>query len=261
MTADPEGAEGCLNCGAALQGSFCAGCGQKTVRRRLATLPLMAGAWESLVSLDTRFLRTVIGLTLRPGAVSRDYVAGRRTHYFHPVQYALLTSAFWWFCVIQVNDPVALAELGVAKTSGQLLNLVMIPFLAVGLWGVFRGAGRSYAETLVFTLYTFSQVFAWRGLLAIAGGAGASEVGLYWADTVLFMAYATWSLVQFYRGTVRWLAVRVVLGILSILVVSGLGVAVFQGIVGGGPKPSPEVESVEDAAASGGAAAGPSDGD
>lgn len=231
--AESLGAAVCLNCGAPHGGGrFCMECGQSTSTRRLAALPLLAGAWANVANLDTRFLRTVTGLSRGPGRVAREYVEGRRLHYFHPVQYAILTSAFWWFGVFRANDANTLAEMGVAETSGQLLNLVMIPFIATGFWAAFARSGRNYAEHLVFALFAFAQIFAFRGLLAFSSEFGASARALQIADSVFVVGFMSWALVQFHRGSVRWLALRVVAAFLAISLISGIGNKVFEAATG-----------------------------
>ena len=61
------GTSNCLNCGAALQGAFCAACGQDAAVSRLDSRALARDAIEDVLNFDTRLLRTMRALTVAPG--------------------------------------------------------------------------------------------------------------------------------------------------------------------------------------------------
>ena len=83
----------CANCDAPLTGAFCASCGQKSTRsRRLDGRLLFEDLIEKALNLELSLLRTVVGLTVRPGTVCREYVNGKRTLYTNPVTYLLLVA-------------------------------------------------------------------------------------------------------------------------------------------------------------------------
>ena len=80
----------CANCDEPLTGAFCE---QKATRsRRLDGRLLFEDLIEKALNLESSLLRTVVGLTLRPGTVCREYVNGKRTLYTNPVTYLLLVA-------------------------------------------------------------------------------------------------------------------------------------------------------------------------
>ena len=85
----------CLNCGAALHGSFCSGCGQRSVPPDPSVAEVAGDAWQELSGYDGRIAATIRGL-LRPGYLTREYVAGRRARYVSPVRLYLIASVIYF---------------------------------------------------------------------------------------------------------------------------------------------------------------------
>lgn len=74
----------CANCGAAMQGEFCHECGQ-SIHSVLKPMRHMAEeAVETLLHIDSRILRTLPALFLKPGLLTLEYFAGRRMRYIAP---------------------------------------------------------------------------------------------------------------------------------------------------------------------------------
>ncbi len=104
----PEPVPACANCGAELMGPYCAQCGQQD-RRRVGPLRLLlAEAADELLSLDTRLVRTLKGLFIRPGFLTNAYTSGRRAAFVPPLRLFLL-SGFVFLLVLglgrQITDP------------------------------------------------------------------------------------------------------------------------------------------------------------
>jgi hypothetical protein len=53
---------------------------------------LVDGAVEHVLHLDTPLLRTIVGLTRRPGSTVREYLQGVRRRYIDPVRYVLIVA-------------------------------------------------------------------------------------------------------------------------------------------------------------------------
>ena len=85
----------CLNCGAALHGSFCSACGQRSVPPDPSVAEVAGDAWHELSGYDGRIAATIRGL-LRPGYLTREYVAGRRARYLSPVRLYLIVSVIYF---------------------------------------------------------------------------------------------------------------------------------------------------------------------
>jgi hypothetical protein len=102
----------CPNCGAQIDGKFCAACGQPAHIHR--TLGHMTTEFlQGLFNLDTRAWKTLPLLLFRPGTLTSSYIHGQRARYISPLAMFLL-SVFAMFVVfgltngsrIGVSDPV-----------------------------------------------------------------------------------------------------------------------------------------------------------
>jgi hypothetical protein len=69
--------EVCANCGLALTGTFCAGCGQSAEAIKRPAWEFIHHALETFFDFDARGLRT-LALLFVPGEVAAQYLAGRR---------------------------------------------------------------------------------------------------------------------------------------------------------------------------------------
>ena len=92
----------CLNCSAPLHGAFCAACGQRAVPPNPTVRELAGDAWHELSGYDGRIMSTIRGL-LRPGFLTRQYLAGRRAHYLPPVRTYLVVSVVYF--VVAASAP------------------------------------------------------------------------------------------------------------------------------------------------------------
>src|ERR1044071_7443960 len=73
----------CLNCDTELQGAYCFKCGQKASTHRFSASHFIAhelvhGIWH----IDKGILYTLKHVLTRPGRLSREYIAGKRTGHF-----------------------------------------------------------------------------------------------------------------------------------------------------------------------------------
>lgn len=93
----------CQNCGAPLAGRYCAACGQKDEHRILPLKHLLHEIFHDILHLDARFLKSV-GMLLRPGALTLEYLAGRRVRWFPPFRLYLLVSLVF-FALVAVHLP------------------------------------------------------------------------------------------------------------------------------------------------------------
>ena len=89
---DATEAAACLNCGRALTGQYRAGCGQKqrdtdpTLREFLHETTLELSDW------DAKIPSTLKTLFFKPGALTLDFLAGRRARWLPPLRLYLLCS-------------------------------------------------------------------------------------------------------------------------------------------------------------------------
>lgn len=89
----------CPNCGAPLQGAYCHSCGQPKKGMIRPLSGIMADVVDSVFNIDSRILRTVGPLLFRPGRLTLDYFAGRRTRYVTPFRLFFFMTVVAFFTV------------------------------------------------------------------------------------------------------------------------------------------------------------------
>ena len=82
----------CENCGAALGGPFCGQCGQHAIDYRRSVWRVFLDAADSFLNWDTKFLKSVGILLVKPWKLTNDFNAGQRVRYVHPLRLYLLAS-------------------------------------------------------------------------------------------------------------------------------------------------------------------------
>jgi hypothetical protein len=190
----------CPTCGAAIDGRFCAACGEQRVAARdYSVSRFVAHVFESLTNFDFKSLRAVKTLVTQPGRLTRDYLDGRRRSYIGPVQLFVIVNV-----VFAVWAPTTLrTPLSVQMTNGPFVELkrslvasamtgraldredfrrsfddsaglqaktwvfAMIPLLAVVTAAVY-GFRRYFFEHLIFATHVLAFTLAW--LLVINKG-------------------------------------------------------------------------------------------
>ena len=155
--------EQCLNCGAALGGSFCGSCGQRRLHGRLDLHEVFHETVHAFTHADQGIVRLVKDLALRPRVVYRDYFAGRRRTYFNPVLFLLLVLGVTIAAQSLVLDRLAAhppADVSVAKLRmeraiaqmDKVRYFVVLPVVSLLAWGLFPRRYH-FAEIIVFWLF------------------------------------------------------------------------------------------------------------
>ncbi|HEX9104694.1 MAG TPA: DUF3667 domain-containing protein, partial [Polyangia bacterium] len=98
--------EHCLNCGTQVATRFCAACGQENTNYRVSLARLLGDLFEELFQLESRLWRTLWMLFRHPGALTREYNAGRRVRYTTPLRLYLTASVAYFFIAAVVPPRV-----------------------------------------------------------------------------------------------------------------------------------------------------------
>jgi hypothetical protein len=96
--------ENCLNCGEVLRGQHCSHCGQHAQVRVLSMWSLVKDVIGDILDVDSRVWRTLWPLAFRPGALTQDYLRGRRARYTPPFRMYLVLSLVF-FVLASLSDP------------------------------------------------------------------------------------------------------------------------------------------------------------
>ncbi len=236
----------CVTCGEPLSGRYCSQCGERSLDGHTYSLRHFAAeALENLAHLDGRILRTFRALLVRPGALAKDFLDGRRKPYLGPVQlfvtanliYFLLqpfsgfvpftttlgvhTTQFWWsgLATQMTSDRIAAKHIAfeqyqrdfneTAHLQGKTLLIIMVPFFAVIVWALYGRARRFYAEHLVFSFYAFAFLLIWTGVSTVITSAlvtVAVRLGLRPGYMMIEVTSSLFSMVVF--GSYLFLAAR-----------------------------------------------------
>jgi len=89
----------CANCHAALDGEYCASCGQRHEPHVHTVAHFASEALESVSHADSRLWRTLWYLLARPGYLTREFFAGRRVRYLPPFRLYLVISIVFFLIV------------------------------------------------------------------------------------------------------------------------------------------------------------------
>ena len=86
----------CKNCNSELMGIYCSECGQKNTEL-LSVKAIVKELTDNVFSFDSRFFITLKYLMIKPGFLTKEYWAGRRTTYLPPLRMYLVLSVFYFF--------------------------------------------------------------------------------------------------------------------------------------------------------------------
>lgn len=88
----------CASCGWSFEGRFCPRCGERRLGRADYSLRgFAAEALSTLTNLDGTASRSFAALVARPGLLTREYLAGRRTRYLRPLQLFVFCNVLFFF--------------------------------------------------------------------------------------------------------------------------------------------------------------------
>jgi hypothetical protein len=101
----------CKNCDAIVTGRYCATCGQRADVHVPSTRELVHEALEGLTHSDSRLWRTLLLLWFRPGALTEEFLAGRRAISLPPFRlYLIISLAFFLIVSVSQSSDVQFLE-------------------------------------------------------------------------------------------------------------------------------------------------------
>jgi hypothetical protein len=94
----------CHNCHTDAPGNFCSACGQATTLHVPSAREFLHEFVAHYVALEGKLWRTLALLLFRPGALSKEYIAGRRVRYVEPLR-VYLTFSILFFAILKFSNP------------------------------------------------------------------------------------------------------------------------------------------------------------
>lgn len=94
----------CENCGAQLDGQFCAECGQEITSNIRYFGTVILHLLDDIFSFDSRASRTLYPLLAKPGFLTLKYFQGKRVHYVPPLRLYLFISIIFFLSLKLFTD-------------------------------------------------------------------------------------------------------------------------------------------------------------
>lgn len=170
----------CKNCGAELLGPYCGQCGQKRLNTRWTVRQLLANLLETITNLERGLWYTAGALFRHPARVIGDYLRGATVRYAHPFRYllfwttisAVISIYFGLFDQQQsdiqelvnpseMSEPAIRLQQAINERTKQMLNfapLIIIPFISLLSYRLFRRRGGAYAEHLIANTFLYGHL-------------------------------------------------------------------------------------------------------
>lgn len=228
----------CLNCGAEVTGKFCPSCGQENIETHENFFHLAFHVIGDFFHFDSKFFRSFIPLFTKPGFLTKEYWAGRRQHYIHPLRLfffvtivmVIIANTYYHKyeqqimaekVVITTNSTTTPTEAdkkemerkrnkiinGVRKTFNELsvylkyISFLLLPVYALGFKLLYRRSKRFYIDHLAYTLHIQSFAYIIASILLLAAIFISPSVREWWPVAVVgtTMIYILISLRYLYK--------------------------------------------------------------
>jgi hypothetical protein len=89
----------CLNCGTTVEERYCTRCGQENLEPKESVGHVVGHFFADITHFDSKLFITLKDLILRPGFLTREYVAGRRSSYLNPIRMYIFISAMFFLAM------------------------------------------------------------------------------------------------------------------------------------------------------------------
>ncbi|HEU0055057.1 MAG TPA: DUF3667 domain-containing protein [Longimicrobium sp.] len=125
--------DACPSCGAAIAERYCPRCGERRIFPGDAALArFFREAFEEVLDVDSRTLRTLRALAFRPGVLTREYLAGRRRLYLGPLKLYLGTFAVTMLIIalIPSAEPHVSSDGGFTRALERLMDQLLAAIAA-----------------------------------------------------------------------------------------------------------------------------------
>ncbi|MBS2212969.1 DUF3667 domain-containing protein [Carboxylicivirga mesophila] len=82
----------CKNCDNQFSGKYCSNCGQSVKELERPIRFMIADFMGTIITFDTRLVKTLVTILFKPGRLTLDYIAGKRARYMPPFRFYLFIS-------------------------------------------------------------------------------------------------------------------------------------------------------------------------
>jgi Protein of unknown function (DUF3667) len=250
----------CRNCGVTLQGRYCHACGQKAVASEVSVHDLMHEGIEEFAHVDGKIGRTLRLLVTKPGALTGEFLAGRRARYISPLR-LYLTCSLLFFALAAVAPPNPNAKFNVTRSADdqddpkdveqdarklerlkegyqdmrERINhyaprsmFVLMPVFGLFTWALYARAQRFYIPHLYYAVHFHAFVFLVLAFGEACSFAGRIGNGVGSLAGLAIFPYHYASLRRVFGGT-RWQTAwkGTLIAVTYLLIIAGILVALL----------------------------------
>ncbi|MBS1599126.1 MAG: DUF3667 domain-containing protein [Bacteroidetes bacterium] len=94
----------CLNCGSIVAERYCSHCGQENTEPRETVGHLVGHFFADITHFDSKLFTTIKLLLFKPGFLTTEYFAGKRTKYLNPIRMYVFISAVFFLSLFLINN-------------------------------------------------------------------------------------------------------------------------------------------------------------
>jgi len=251
----------CRNCSAPLHGRFCHACGQKAIESRATVHDLLHEGLHELAHFDGKIFQTLKLLITKPGALTIEFLDGRRARYISPLR-LYLTCSLLFFATSAVapdspgtvriteTDVSSPAERQRAEQAMKAIDdlqdeirhnaprsmFVLMPVFGLLTWAFYRRAEPYYLPHLYYAIHFHSFVFlmmAVAELGSFGGQAGRVTGGLFALSILPYHYMALRRVVGGSRLQVAWKGTAIAvlyLGTIAAILIALLAVTIKKAV-------------------------------
>jgi len=111
----------CKNCDTSFTGQYCPNCGQHVKEIERPIRFMIVDFMGTFVSFDTRLIKTLVAILLKPGKLTQDFLDGKRARYMPPFRFYVFVS-FVMFLLISTITGNSIKK-GMQDSSNPVVNL------------------------------------------------------------------------------------------------------------------------------------------
>lgn len=95
----------CANCQHPVRGSYCSNCGQSVKDFHRPFFSVLSDSLGDALSIDNKFLHTLLPLFIRPGYLTKEFMKGKRARYTPPFRLYLFLTFFAFLLLSHNHKP------------------------------------------------------------------------------------------------------------------------------------------------------------
>ena len=122
----------CLNCNYVVEHRYCGNCGQENIEPRKTFHHLFVHFFEDLTHYENAFWKTIKNLILKPAALTKEYLSGKRMSYLAPVRLYIFVSFVTFFFITLLSGSDEMIKLHKSNKEEAVTEKEKKHFLSFG---------------------------------------------------------------------------------------------------------------------------------